>query len=491
MKLLSIILVCCLLLTTKCYDAPNEVTITGKIYTGFATTLTYTIPYNGVFHWGFEESVKADAKGNFQIKIPCKQTSIVAIGVNNHSKKTMIISPGDRFTLELGRDRNKVFFELKGPNKAGQELFSALPNPGFVQVAARKYTNDTLVSDIQSKIDAEKAKDLEPFKALLEAKKISPAFYELVSDDRDCYYAALQTQVVFGKVIRTERAKIGGFSPDFEKWAQEIYQKHSLENPRLIRSSWWYEYAQTFQNISMHLLDKDFDFEDFAMQHRNGTMHTFNLKDAESRFKGAYLEFFKTSYLYSVCSQEEYEKELIALFDQFKKRYPQSSYSKYVQVRIDPIVKYHQVQGTPFSDQYKLMDNTSFNSLESSVAAFKGKKLFIDIWATWCAPCKQEFAYKDALKKLLNEQGYEILYISLDDRDRIESWKGMIKYYKLEGHHLRANEALSTDLQRIYNQNGGVAIPWYMIVNEEGQLVFKNAARPSDTKTLEAQLKSL
>lgn len=70
MKLCSILLLGWLCLSAP-YEAPEEVTIKGKVYTSVATEVIYTIPYNGVFYWGFKESVKTDAQGNFQIKIPC------------------------------------------------------------------------------------------------------------------------------------------------------------------------------------------------------------------------------------------------------------------------------------------------------------------------------------------------------------------------------------------------------------------------------------
>lgn len=491
MKLLSIFLVGWLLLATNSYDAPKEVMITGKVYTGSATTVTYTVPHNGVFHWGFKESVKTDTQGNFQIKIPCEQASIIAIGVDDRHKRTMVISSGDHFTLQLGADKDEDFFELKGPNEAGQKLFRELPNPGFVQIAAHKYFKDTLVADIEPKIEEEKAKELAPFIALLKAKKISPAFFELVTADRDCYYATMKTQLVFVKLVRTKPEKIAQFSPAFKNWAQETFQKYPLENPRLISSFWWYEYAKTFQDISMYLA-KDFDAQNLETQYKNGTTHTFTIKDAEGRFKGKYLELFQAYYLYDACLQKHYEKELIGLFEQFKKSYPQSPYSKHIEVWVDPIVEYHKLQESSLSEHYKLIENAAdLNSLAAALETFKGKKLYIDVWATWCGPCKKEFEYKEALKKLLSDQGYEILYVSIDEADRTESWKGMIKYYKLEGHHLLANEALTKDLRRIYNENGSISIPWYLIVNQKGELVVKDAARPSDVKTLEKQLKGL
>ena len=489
MKLSSFLLLNWLLFAWNPNDlAPKEVLITGKVYASTVKEVIYTVPYRGIFHWVLKASAPVDAKGNFYIKVPCEQTSIVAIGGSDQTKKTLILSPGEHYTLSLGADKDEDFFEAKGPNEEGQKLFQALPNPGFVQVAAGRYFKDTVISEIKSKIAAEKAKDLEPFTALLKAKKITPAFYELVKADRDCYYATMQAQIVWVKLLRTDPDKIKTFSPAHRSWFAETLKEYPISNNNLTRSFWWQEYADTYQNVSIYL-DKDFDPKQLEERYNNQTAHTFQMKDAPKRFSGEFLEYFQFSYLYSACLQKEYEKELIALFDQFKQQYPQSFFTKYLQPLVAPIVEYHQAQAADLSDKYHFVENyASLNSLEEALKPFKGKKLYIDVWATWCGPCKAEFAHKEGLKKLLAEKGYDILYISIDEPEREEAWKGMIKFYKLEGSHLRTNKDFTTDLRKIFDQGGALSIPWYLIVNEEGKIVTNKAKRPSNLKGLEGQL---
>lgn len=468
--------------------APKEVLITGKASAGTIKEVFYTIPYRGIFHWGVKAKSPVDAQGNFQIKIPCEQTSAVTIGGADQTKKTFIVSPGDHFTLNLGTEKDEDFFEAKGPNMEGQKLFQAIPYPGLIQIAARRYSKDTVISQTKSKIAAQKAKDLEPFSTLLKAQKITPAFYGLVKADRDCYYAALQTQLVWSKLQGVDVDKIKTFSPAHQSWFAETIREFPVNSKSLIRSFWWEEYANIFQGVSI-LLDKGLDPKQNEERYKNESDHTIKMKDASKRFNGAFLEYFQFSYLYYTCSQNEYEKELIALFDQFKQQYPQSFFTKYLQPLVTPIIEFHQAQAAGFSDKYHFVENyASINSLEEALKAFKGKKLYIDVWATWCGPCKAEFAHKEGLKKLLAEKGYEILYISIDEPNREEAWKGMIKFYKLEGHHLRTNKELDMDLRKIYNQGGSWTIPWYFIVNEEGKIVNADAPRPSNLKALEGQL---
>lgn len=125
-----------------------------------------------------------------------------------------------------------------------------------------------------------------------------------------------------------------------------------------------------------------------------------------------------------------------------------------------------------------ILDNyLSIDSFEELVGRFQGKKLYIDVWATWCGPCKDEFRHNEKLRKLLNEEGYELLYISIDDDKRARNWEQMIYAYDLEGSHIRAGEQLHKQLFEIYG-NQRLSIPWYMTVDENGQIKNSHSPRP-------------
>ncbi len=56
----------------------------------------------------------------------------------------------------------------------------------------------------------------------------------------------------------------------------------------------------------------------------------------------------------------------------------------------------------------------------------------------------------------------------------------MIRYYDLEGTHIKASPDLISDLRRIYDQDGMLAIPWYIELDEEGNILQRHATRPSE-----------
>jgi cytochrome c biogenesis protein CcmG/thiol:disulfide interchange protein DsbE len=57
------------------------------------------------------------------------------------------------------------------------------------------------------------------------------------------------------------------------------------------------------------------------------------------------------------------------------------------------------------------------------VASYRGRVLLLDVWASWCGPCKQELPMLDAMAKRLKGQGVEILAVSVDqERANVEKF---------------------------------------------------------------------
>ena len=133
-------------------------------------------------------------------------------------------------------------------------------------------------------------------------------------------------------------------------------------------------------------------------------------------------------------------------------------------------------------------DTDGISSFDALIARFVGKRVFVDVWATWCGPCKEEFAYKDRLHQILKEKGYTMLYLSLDEERNDGKWREMVSFYGLNGEHIRASEALLQDLRKLFDQNGTLAVPWYLIIDEKGNIVNLHAPRPSEMDKLAAAL---
>lgn len=56
----------------------------------------------------------------------------------------------------------------------------------------------------------------------------------------------------------------------------------------------------------------------------------------------------------------------------------------------------------------------SLSGEEKSLADYKGKVVFLNFWATWCEPCKEEMPSMEAIYRELKPQGFEIVAVSID-----------------------------------------------------------------------------
>lgn len=136
-------------------------------------------------------------------------------------------------------------------------------------------------------------------------------------------------------------------------------------------------------------------------------------------------------------------------------------------------------------DEILLEDiNGGTASLEEIIASHSGKVIYVDFWASWCAPCIREMPHSKQLQSNLKNQDITYLYISSDRT--ATPWKRAMDKHKLNmGIHYRlANASTSKGLEDMKI----MFIPRYMIYDKQGQLVNEDAPRPSESNKLKTLL---
>lgn len=130
------------------------------------------------------------------------------------------------------------------------------------------------------------------------------------------------------------------------------------------------------------------------------------------------------------------------------------------------------IAGKPFPPEVKLYDA---DGNEVSFDKFRGKYVYIDLWASWCVPCIKEIPYLKQLEKDLNNGN--VAFVSISTDTNTDAWKRKSKQLDLHGNQLINND---NKLTRALNVN---AIPRFVIYDPNGKLYNDNAPRPSDTRT--------
>jgi thiol-disulfide isomerase/thioredoxin len=113
----------------------------------------------------------------------------------------------------------------------------------------------------------------------------------------------------------------------------------------------------------------------------------------------------------------------------------------------------------------------------------KGKVIYIDFWATWCGPCLIEMPFS---LKLQNEfKGQEVAFIYLCVKSKKDQWENKIIDYRIKGDNYLLNDSQYDILSELFQITG---IPHYVLINKKGDIVDKNAMRPSSGDALNMEL---
>ncbi len=123
----------------------------------------------------------------------------------------------------------------------------------------------------------------------------------------------------------------------------------------------------------------------------------------------------------------------------------------------------------------------NFDGSTTALKDLKGKILYIEIWATWCAPCiKQMPALKELIKHYKDEK-IEFVSISIDSEKDYNKWRAMVPEKNVGGIQLYADKGLNSDFMKSF---GVGLIPRSILLDENGKIINSHAPKPSglDTK---------
>ena len=239
---------------------------------------------------------------------------------------------------------------------------------------------------------------------------------EIVEDGTDAYYEALQTKYIDSQ------------PPDFDRTYQYIIQNAPKKLHEYLITSLVEYYA--WRKIGVPSLEK-------IKNEIQNPVYLARIEENEEKLK----EYFK-----------------ISIDD-----YPQ--------------------EGKPFSDY--ILENTYLRSYENTqkitlkelLNKYQNKAIYIDIWASWCMPCRKDIRESVASKEYFKEKKDQIVKIYTSIDSSVEDWlsaseqEGVIQnQYLCEGGY----DAL---LYQVLKRSGN-GIPRYILLNKEHNIELLNAPRP-------------
>jgi thiol-disulfide isomerase/thioredoxin len=112
-----------------------------------------------------------------------------------------------------------------------------------------------------------------------------------------------------------------------------------------------------------------------------------------------------------------------------------------------------------FRWRLKTLEGTSI-----SLEAFRGRVLFINMWATWCGPCVQELASIQALVESMKDSGVAFLLVSPEDPEPVQ------RFLRVHGYDLPAY----LEVQEMPPAFGLRALPTTFVVDRQGRIVLRH-----------------
>jgi thiol-disulfide isomerase/thioredoxin len=120
------------------------------------------------------------------------------------------------------------------------------------------------------------------------------------------------------------------------------------------------------------------------------------------------------------------------------------------------------------SDPKRLPDLafTGADGKPRTLADFRGKTVLLNLWATWCVPCRKEMPALDALQAKLGGDAFDVVAINIDTRnlDKPKAWLQEVGVNKL-GYYADASAKVFQDLKAIGKAFG---MPTTLLIDRNG-----------------------
>jgi len=455
----------------------------------------------------------------FRLELPADALRSVTLGLPQEyaaspvQYHTFYLRPGDQLRLDLkyASDSQQLEIKVNGPNAAGYEMLADLQRRYSTSKSYRGWflnlppelpnLRDTIVGKIEA--------ILQPYDSLLQAGAIDQRFHRIVN----VRFRESIVQALLSDLFDEKWGKFGRGMPFAERLqlAEQLLHYSQFTKTPPFRNAVFASSRMNrlrYERLRALQLEDYGDLPDTAVE-AGGQAYRIPAKYASALLEpnDTLREFLLARYLhfsYSSLIGPEFDRTREPVLAYFKTLYPASQYLSAIRARRqENPIRYAQLgQGPeppPPAPHYPawqpgIIDDAGamadFTFRKKGVNLNAGK-YYVDIWATWCKPCLQSFAYNAAADSLLDSSGFQRLYISVDDPDRSYSkWVNTIDRYHLGGRHVLAGEQLKTWLLKQFYSGSAIKLPRYLLL-ADGEVAQEHAAGPEDLSTLSKQLDGL
>ncbi|MEP6647480.1 MAG: TlpA disulfide reductase family protein [Saprospiraceae bacterium] len=402
------------------------------------------------------DSATLDKMGNFSMSFPWKG-AYPADFYHGDEMTSMYLIPGDSLKLSLD---TKAFDETLKYGGKGSDVnnYMAQKFLQFPNVSGNEYNLGE--NDFTKYIDSVHTAELEHFNQYWAKIPLKSPAVDAFMD-----YALAEINYGWGGA-KSEYPGLYAYINQLKEpliVSEHYYdymKKLSVNNPKAMLSSAYLEYVTGYVNSETRKLFQ-----------QDSTRKYFDVKQefVEQNFSGSLKEYVFANWIYDLLTDENNIAKAKPLFEKYIKAVKNNMYSSILE---------HVMSNASLlavgnlAPDFKCMD---FDGNMVSLSDFKGKVVYLDIWASWCGPCRMEIPYARKLEGKLEGKNVIFLCVSIDEDEN--AWRKIIAEKEMKGVHLISKGSFASDVAKLYNVTG---IPHYIIIDQEGNIVNINAKRPSE-----------